>query len=73
MTRNHLRRRFSLALPAFVFFSFTLAETVEVRAMTEAVLALSSVDEQPAQIKHRIEDAFQVKTCKPVRKGANEA
>ena len=71
MKHNHLRRRLSLALPAFVFFSLTLVETVEVRAMTGTLLSLSRAAEQ--QVRVGMEDAFRVKACKPIRKGASEA
>jgi hypothetical protein len=73
MTHSHLRRRLSFALPAFVFLSFTLAETVEVRAVTQALISLSLADEQPAQVESRTGDGLQVNTCRPMRKGANEA
>ena len=75
MRRNHLRRRLSLALPAFVFLFFTLLETVEVRAVTATLLSLSLAAEQQVRetASRRTEDAFRVKACKPIRKGASEA
>jgi hypothetical protein len=72
--KPNYRRRLSLALPAFVFFSFALAETVEVRAVTETIFSLSLAAEQQvrAEISPRVEGAFGVKTCKPIRKGARD-
>jgi hypothetical protein len=46
--KNHsLRRRFSFALPACVFLFFTVAETVEVRALSDTLLSVSEADETP--------------------------
>jgi hypothetical protein len=74
MRPNH-RRPLSLALPALVFFFLTLVETVEVRAVTGTLFSLSLAAEQQVrkEISPRIEDAFRVKTCKPIRKGASAA
>jgi hypothetical protein len=42
MQRNHLRRRFSLALPALVFLSLTVLETVEVETVAQTLAALGT-------------------------------
>jgi len=47
MTRNHLRRRFSFAVPALVFLFFSALETVEVTGVAQSLVALSTADVQP--------------------------
>jgi hypothetical protein len=46
MKRNHLRRRFSLALPALVFLSLSVLETVEVKTIAETVVSLGAENAQ---------------------------
>jgi hypothetical protein len=46
MQRHHLRRRFSLALPALVFLSLAVLETVEVETVAETLAALGTEDVQ---------------------------
>jgi hypothetical protein len=46
MQRNHLRRRFSLALPALVFLSLAVIETVDVDTVAETLAALGTEDVQ---------------------------
>jgi hypothetical protein len=46
MTRNHARRRFSLALPALVFLSLAVLETVEVETVAETLAAMGVEDTQ---------------------------
>ena len=51
MKKHGLRRRFSFALPAFVFLSLTLGEKVEVRAVAETLLPLSLADENLPRVE----------------------
>jgi hypothetical protein len=50
MTRNHLRRRFSLAFPALVFLSLTVLETVEVETVAETLAAMGVQDTQSESV-----------------------
>jgi hypothetical protein len=60
MKRNHLRRRFSFALPALVFLSFSVLERVEVATVTETLVSLGTADTQtePLAPIGRIEKAI---------------
>jgi hypothetical protein len=51
MRRRTLRRKFSFALPAFVFLSFALAEKVEVRAVAATLLSSSRADKNLPHIE----------------------
>ena len=50
MQRNHLRRRFSLALPAVVFLSLAALETVEVETVAETLAAMGVEDTQSESV-----------------------
>jgi hypothetical protein len=50
MKRNQLRRRFSLAIPALVFLSLTVLETVEVETVAETLAALGAEDAQSESV-----------------------
>ena len=51
MRKRSVRRKFSFALPAFVFLSLALAEKVEVRAVADTPLSLSQADENLPHIE----------------------
>ena len=50
MTRNHHRRTFSLALPALVFLSLAVLETVEVETVAETLAAMGIEDTQSESV-----------------------
>ena len=74
VTRNHLRRRFSLALPAVVFLSFAVLETVEVETVAETLAAMGVVETRSESVvpAAHVEKAIHCpkticRDCKPAR------
>jgi hypothetical protein len=61
MTMRTLRRKFSFALPAFVFLSLALAERVEVRTVAKTLLSLGAAQGESVPLESaRRED---IKSC----------